>query len=188
MKITPYVTVADHNRVVNLHVLSLDDNHCLRIDMYDIESHLSFETLRGNFPSCGLRWLNGIHLCDECVEPDILLQLVMSTVLLEVFQHLTVVDEALVSDLEWKVWEGHHLLREICLEVPVHWRVDRQPVLVHTQSVGVDPGAPNGARLLEDGDLQLGTGGHQVSGSTQSCSPRPWQQTVSALACQHSQL
>ena len=45
MKIVTYVTVADHNRVVNLHVLSLDDNHYLRIDMYDIESHLSFETL-----------------------------------------------------------------------------------------------------------------------------------------------
>ena len=67
----------------------------------------------------------------------------MSTVLLEVFQHLTVVDEALVSDLEWKVWEGHHLLREICLEVLVHRGVEGQTMLVPAHVVSVDPGAPD---------------------------------------------
>ena len=77
------------------------------------------------------------------VETHKLLQLEMLTISLQILQNLSVLDERLRPGQEWKVWEGHHLLREICLEVLVHGGVEGQTMLVPAHVVSVDPGAPD---------------------------------------------
>ena len=77
------------------------------------------------------------------VETHKLLQLEMLTISLEILQHLSVLDKRLLFVLERKVWEGHHLLGEICLEVLVHRGVERQAMLVPAHLLSVDPGAPD---------------------------------------------
>ena len=67
----------------------------------------------------------------------------MLTISLEVLQDLSVLDKRFLFGQERKVWEGHHLLGEICLEVLVHGRVERQTMFVLADVVRVDPGAPD---------------------------------------------
>ena len=67
----------------------------------------------------------------------------MLTISLEVLQDLFVLDKRLLSGQERKVWEGHHLLGQICLEVLVHRRVKRLTMFVLADVVSVDPGAPD---------------------------------------------
>ena len=110
-----------------------------------------------------------MNLRHEGVETHKLLQLEMMTISLEVLQHLSVLDKRLLFGQEWKVWEGHHLLGQICLEVLVHRRVYRQTMLVLAHVVSVDPGAPDGVRLLEDAERDPGTGG-EMSGGTETSS------------------
>ena len=111
-----------------------------------------------------------MHLGHECVEPNQLVQLEMLTISVEVLEHLTVLDERLVSVFEWKVRERHHLLGKVSLEVFVHGGVDGEPSIVPAHIVSVDPGASDGVALLEYADCYLVTVGSQMSGSTETCS------------------
>ena len=67
----------------------------------------------------------------------------MLTISLQIVQHLSVLDERLLFGQKWKVWKGHHLLGEICLQVLVHRGVEGQTMLVPAHVVSVDPCAPD---------------------------------------------
>ena len=94
----------------------------------------------------------------------------MLTISLQIVQHLSVLDERLLSGQKWKVWEGHHLLGKIGSQILVHGRVDWKSMLVNTNLVCIDPSPSNTVRLLEYLQIEgmRGNCRRQMAGSTQS--------------------
>lgn len=123
-------------------VMSVADHYRIELRPHPVASghvlgrHRPLQLLRPTFGG------GGLNVAHDGVEFDKLYHVEVAGVAFQIGLHLSVVQKRfIVGAGKWKVWKGHHLLRQIRLEALIHARVDGKAVLIAAYTTIIDPRA-----------------------------------------------